>query len=215
MDLQTGRPAPPAERSTQLAEQVRQLLERSSEVVPFHGWKHTAFVRDKAVEYAADRGADVGLVEAAALVHDLNYLVEPNSSPSAGRRTRREVLGACGFAADEIGRIEQIIDDAHTAHRRRHVDVETACLSDADTLYKALPITPVLFSHRYLAENGIQLGTLAEKIVREQLSKLRDGYYFYDQRLTQRYKSWVEANLRLWEAVLESLDDPVIASLID
>jgi len=215
MALQTGRPAPPAERSAQLSHQVRQLLEQSAEIVPFHGWKHTEFVRDKAVEFANDRDADVDLVEAAALVHDLNYLVAPNSAPSAGRVARCDLLSGCGFGADDVGRIEQIINDAHTAHRQRDVDLETACLSDADTLYKALPITPVLFSHRYLSENGMQLGALAEKIIREQLSKLQEGYYFYDQRLTQRYRPWVEANLRLWETVLEALDDPAIASLID
>jgi len=196
-----------------LSDEVQALLENQADAVPFHGWTHTDFVRKKAVQFASARSADVGLVEAAALVHDLNYVVAPNSAPSAGCEMRREILRRCTFSPDTIERIEQIIDNAHTEHRRPEVDVETACLSDADTLYKALPITPVLFAHRYLAENGIDLGELAEKIVVEQIQKLKDNYYFYDERLMTRYRGWAEANLGLWEAILDAMNDPEVAAL--
>jgi uncharacterized protein len=199
----------------QLSRRVRTVLEEKADAVPFHGWAHTEFVRAKAVEFATERRADVDLVEAAALVHDLNYLVAPNSKPGAGRGMREQLLETCGFSADQVERIEQIIDGAHMEHRQADVDVETACLSDADTLYKVLPITPVLFSHRYLAENRMKLDELATKIIREQVEKLKDNYYFYDQRLTARYRPWADANLGLWEAILASLSDPDVASLVE
>lgn len=202
-------------RAEVLSTHVRTLLEDQAATVPFHGWAHTNFVRNKAVAFAEERGADVALVEAAALVHDLNYLVEPNSPPSAGRAMRSELLTTCGYAVHEIERIEQIVDAAHITHRREQVDPETACLSDADTMYKILPITPVLFSHRYLAENGMNLRDLAQKIIREQAEKLEKNYYFYDQRLTNRYQRWTEANLGLWQVILDSLSDPDVASLIE
>lgn len=199
----------------QLDARVREMFTTESDVVPFHSWSHTQFVRSKAVQFAQQRRAQVWLVEAAALVHDLNYLVESNSTPLSGTTIRAEVLRECGFARSDIQRIERIIACAHTAWRGRQVDVETACLSDADTLYKALPITPVLFSHRYLSENGISLSELARKIVVEQAHKLEDDYYFYDPELTERYGRWAAANLQLWQAVLESIEDPDVAHLVE
>lgn len=204
-----------SDRTENLASRVRSLLDERADDVPFHGWGHTGFVRNKAVEFAKTRDADVELVEAAALVHDLNYVVAPNSDPSAGQSVRSELLAASGFPTDKIDRIEEVIDGAHTEHREEHVDVETACLSDADTLYKVLPITPVLFAHKYLAENDVQLGDLARKIIREQADKLVHGYFFYDQKLTHRYRSWTEANLGLWEAILDSLSDPDVSQLVN
>jgi uncharacterized protein len=202
-------------QSGNLAVRVRELLQAQADTVPFHSWTHTEFVCNKAIEFARDRGANERLVAAAALVHDLNYLAEANSAPDAGRTMRKRLLRECGFAADEMARIEQIIHDAHTEWRSRHVDAETACLSDADTLYKALPITPVLFSHRYLDENKIGLAELAAKIINEQSHKLQDDYYFYDASLAERYRSWVEANLRLWEAIRDSLGDPDVQRLVE
>jgi uncharacterized protein len=198
----------------QLAQHVQQILEDHADGLPFHGWTHTDFVRMKAAEFARERGADQRLVEAAALVHDLNYVVAPSSSPDAGRTYRGDLLRMHGFTDKDVVRIERIICGAHTAWRQEQVDQETACLSDADTLYKALPITPVLFSHKYLDENEMPLADLAKKIVSEQLDKLSSNYYFYDDELTRRYAPWAKANLRLWSAVLESLDDPDVARLV-
>jgi uncharacterized protein len=182
--------------------------------LPFHGWPHTDFVRTKAVEFAQTRGADVVLVEAAALVHDLNYLAEPNSPPQAGQALRKRLLRKCDFGLDEIKRIEETIEAAHTECRGRDVDLETACLSDADTLYKALPITPVLYAHRYLDENGLELDELARKIVEEQVHKHDDNYYFYDRGLAEKYGEWVDVNLGLWKAIHNAMADPAIVTLI-
>jgi uncharacterized protein len=198
-----------------LATRVRRKLEEQADAVPFHGWAHTEFVRNKAVEFATERGADVALVEAAALVHDLNYLVEPNSPPSAGCSMRAEILSECGFSDHEIGRIERIIEAAHIEYRQRHVDAETACLSDADSVYKILPITPVMFSRLYMDENRMKLGELAKKIVHEQVAKLNNDYYFYDQKLSDRYREWTELNLGLWAAILQALEDPDVAALAE
>lgn len=209
------KPTVNAARVEKLARHVQQLLESRAESVPFHGWPHTDFVRAKAAEFATGRGADVPLVEAAALVHDLNYLVAPNSPPSAGRDMRVKLLRRCDFDQTEIDRIERIIAAAHMEDRQKHVDLETACLSDADTLYKTLPITPVLYAHRYLAENGMALGELAKKIVEEQVHKLDADFYFYDPALMERYRPWAEANLGLWKEIDKAMKDPAIASLAE
>lgn len=198
-----------------LAEAVQELCEAKAEQVPFHGWHHVAFVRMKAAQFAQERGADVFLVEAAALVHDLNYLVKANSEPEAGARLRQQLLADAHALAAQIERIEAIIIEAHTATRTQAISREGSALSDADTLFKALPMTPVVFSHLFLQENRISLRTLGEKILGEQLPLIRSGIYFYDKTVRDRYLPWAEANLELWKKIMESLDDSDVQMVLD
>jgi uncharacterized protein len=154
------------------------------------------------------------LVAAASLVHDLNYVVRSNSSPDAGRQLRRKYLENAGFGQPDVNRIEEIINEAHTATRSESISTEGAALSDADTLFKSLPMTPVVFSHLYLAENGIGLRELAEKIVKEQLPLMEEGIYFYDSAVRDQYFPWAEANMSLWREIIDSLNDPDIVDLL-
>jgi uncharacterized protein len=193
---------------------VRKLYKSAKDHLPFHGWHHIEFVRTKAVQFAKERRANPMLVAAAALVHDLNYVVRTNSTPGAGRQLRHEYLAGAGFGLPDIARVEEIINEAHTATRSESISPEGAALSDADTLFKALPMTPVVFSHLYLAENGIGLRELAEKIVKEQLPLMEEGIYFYDPAVRDRYIPWAEANMRLWQEIMDSLDDPDIVDLL-
>jgi uncharacterized protein len=183
--------------------------------LPFHGWHHVNFVTTKAIQFARARGADQYLVATAALVHDFNYLVRKNSAPAAGRRLRREFLTKAGYNADEINRIEGIISEAHTATRTESISLEGSALSDADTLFKALPMTPVVFSHLYLTENGIGLRELGRKILSEQAPLVERDIYFYDPDLSSRYLPWARTNILLWQQIMASLDDPDVMSLLD
>src|ERR1044072_4253927 len=85
------------------------------------------------------------------------------------------------------------------AGRRRHAvqraSGEARGLAHAATLFKALPVTPVMLSPRYLAENGTTLRELADKIVGEQQDKHDDGYYFYNPDAAAAYSRWAAANL--------------------
>jgi len=77
-----------------------------------------------------------------------------------------------------------------------------------------LPVTPVVLAHRYLAENGVTLRELADKIVGEQRPAHDDGYYFYNERAGATYMRWASANLELWRCIKESLDDPTVEQLL-
>jgi hypothetical protein len=57
-----------------LEEIVREAYTAAASRLPFHGWQHIDFVRTKAIQFAEERNADVILVAAAALVHDLTRL---------------------------------------------------------------------------------------------------------------------------------------------
>src|SRR5262249_55604962 len=73
------------------------LCTRYAGGLPFHGWHHVDFVRRKAVQFAAKNGSDGTVVEVAALVHDLNYLIRRNSAAAAGHRLRMAILGGAGI----------------------------------------------------------------------------------------------------------------------
>jgi len=193
---------------------VHQLCQMHAKQLPFHGWHHVSFVRAKAVEFAGANGSDAGLVEVAALVHDLNYIVAPNSPASAGRRLRLQILAMAQVGQPEAARVDEIVREAEMAHRHRHISLEAQALSDADTLFKALPVTPVMLAHRYLAENGVSLRELANKIVTEQQDVHDEGYYFYNPEAAVTYSRWAEANLQLWRCIRESLDDPTVEQLM-
>ncbi|MEU5882694.1 hypothetical protein [Spirillospora sp. NPDC047279] len=201
-------------RITKLQDLIFVLYQEIGTSVPFHGWHHIDFVRNKAVEFARQRGADSALVEAAALVHDLNYIAEKDSGPQAGHQLRRQCLQDAGFNELDIHEVEKLVVESHTATRTASISLAGTALSDADTLFKALPITPVVFAPRYLEENNIDLLTLCEKIIGEQEPLLKAGIYFYDERVRDRYLPWAEANLQLWRCVAEALNDPDVTTLL-
>lgn len=197
-----------------VARSVHALCARYAATLPFHGWHHVCFVRAKAVEFADLNGSDAAVVETAALVHDVNYVVRRNSPARTGRDLRRTILDGAGVPADIAERIEDIVVEAEMATRHAHISLEAQALSDADTLFKALPVTPVVLAHRYLAENGVSLRELADKIVGEQRPAHDDGYYFYNERAAATYMRWASANLELWRCIRESLDDPTVEQLL-
>ncbi|MGH9962836.1 MAG: HD family phosphohydrolase, partial [Pyrinomonadaceae bacterium] len=93
---------------------VRRRYREFSSGLPFHGWHHVEFVRAKAVALALKNGADVSIVEAAALLHDLNYMVQRNSRVTAARALRAELLTELGLAPQLTRQIEEVIAQAET-----------------------------------------------------------------------------------------------------
>lgn len=197
-----------------LEKNVHELCLRYAERLPFHGWHHVSFVRAKAADFARHNGADVRVVEAAALVHDVNYLVQRNSPAAAGRSLRLDLLIDSGVPPRTAHRIDGIVDEAEMATRGPDISLEAQALSDADTLFKALPITPVMLAHRYLTENGLTLRELANKIVGEQRGAHDEGYYFYSPEAAATYSRWALANLELWQCIREAVDDPAVEDLL-
>ncbi len=182
--------------------------------IPFHGWPHVCFVRAKGIEFAGRNGGDISIVSAAALVHDLNYISQSGSEPSAGLELRQDLLSRAGVPPTVAARIEVIIEAAHTANRGPEVSLEAAALSDADTLFKALPVTPIALSSLFRKETGMSISALAEKIVREQLPLLTEGIYFYDAEAELKYGAWARTNVELWTYVASCLEDAAVRLLL-
>jgi uncharacterized protein len=203
------------DRVERLRRQLRALYAERAADLPYHGWHHVAFVSAKAVAFARELGADECRAEVAGLVHDLNYLVDPTTAAAAGEDLRRRFLAGAGFEPAEIEVIETIVLEAETGRRDAAISVEAQALSDADTLFKSLPITPVVLAPRYLAETGRSLRELAEGIVRDQVPLDASGIYFYSAGARRRYAAWGTTNLQLWRYILDSLDDPDVADLLE
>jgi uncharacterized protein len=144
---------------------VRRQYQEFASGLSFHGWHHVEFVRTKAVSLALKNNADVTIVEAAALLHDLNYMLQRNSRATVACQMRAQLLGDLGISEWLVDRIEQVISEAETESRDEHACLEAQALSDADTLFKALPITPVLLAHKYMEETGQSIRELCDRIL--------------------------------------------------
>lgn len=194
---------------------VAGYYEKNGKELLFHGWHHVSFVQRKSVEFARSINADLFLVESAALVHDLNYLVKPNSDPEVGKELRLTLLQKAGYDHDEIDRIENIVIESHTAYRGPNLSIEGQAVSDADSLFKILPITPVVFSGKYMMQNQVNLRKLATKITTEQNPLLKSGIYFYTESARKKYQRWAETNIELWNQILECLESDDIQDMLN
>lgn len=201
--------------NVQLYDAVKNLYLSNGEILLFHGWHHIKFVTQKSLEFAEALSADQNIVYSSALVHDLNYLVSPNSEPDVATSYRENLLSQHGHTPEEVKRIENIILEAHTGNRSKHISGEAKALSDADTLFKSLPITPILLTGKYLLENKVNIRLLAKKIIQEQNPLMEDGIYFYTELAKTKYLKWAKTNLELWNNVYECLDDIAVFELLE
>lgn len=202
------------ERLTGLRGSLKHTYMSRTQNLPFHGWHHIEFVEAKVCTFAQELGADLNLCRISALVHDLNHLDAPGSRASAGASRIEHVLSEAGYPKKTILRIQKIVVEAETAGRGPDISQEAKALSDSDTLFKALPVTPVLLAHRYLSETSMTVHDLAEKIVSEQTPLREKEIYFYTELGERLYGSWASANLALWHAMLECLHDPDVLRLL-
>lgn len=154
------------------------------------------------------------IVEAAALTHDLNYIVRPNSEPEEGKELRQKFLSKSGFTENEIEKIEAVVMESHTGTRSKKISSEGMVLSDADTLFKSLPITPIMFAQKYITQNKVDIYKLAQKVTSEQNPLIEKDIYFYTDYAKKKYLNWAKVNLKLWNNVVEALEDEDIKELL-
>ncbi len=202
------------EKLSALEAKLTPLYEKHQNELLFHGWHHIKFVANKSVIFANELGANAFLVQSSALVHDLNYIVQSNSKPEAGKDFREEILKESGYRSEEIVKIEQIIMEECTTNRHGDISLEAKALSDADTLFKALPVTPILFASKYIEENNVDIARLAHKICEEQNHLMESGIYFYTDKAKQTYLNWAKVNLQLWGNVEECLKDEDVKEML-
>lgn len=202
-------------RNSRLRKNLEDFYEPYNKELLFHGWHHILFVTRKSAVFADEIGADKELVEAAALTHDLNYVIDRKSEADLGKKLRSEFLNSAGFSDDEVGKIENIVISASINERDASINIEAQALSDADSLYKILPISLVTFSSKYIQETGASLQEWADRIIKYQRPLLDQGIYFYTESAKKQYTIWAEMDIAFVELIASSLNDPDIISLIE
>jgi len=198
-----------------LNSKVEKLYQENKSTLLFHGWHHITFVMRKAIEFSDAIQAETDIVKAAAITHDLNYIVKPNSEPEEAKPLRSQLLSESGYSPTEIQRIESIVMEAHTGTRGAQISEEGKALSDADTLFKSLPTTPILFASKYITQNKVDIYKLAEKVTSEQNPLMEQDIYFYTDVAKKKYLSWAKANLQVWNYVKDSFNDPDVQEMLD
>jgi uncharacterized protein len=205
-----------SQRTQLLSENLKKLYYEKAADLLFHGWHHIYLTAKKAPEFAEEfPDVDKELVEAAALTHDLNYIVETNSGPEAGERLRAQYLQEAGFNPKEIAYIESVVMEENTATRDANISDAAKALSDADSLFKIMPLTPIIFSSHYIVENRVDIHQWADKIINEQASLMEQGIYFYTKAANEKYLQWAKTDLELVKQVKESLEDPAIKEMLE
>lgn len=203
-----------AQKLSKLNIELKKLYKRESKKLLFHGWHHINFVRNKSVEFARSIKANLFIVESSALVHDLNYIIKVYSKAEKGASLRKSILKKCSYTTDEIERIESIILECETATRGKEISLEGKAVSDGDTLFKTLPITPIIFASKYIAENKIDIQTLAKNIITDQKRLFDAGIYFYTPLAKKKYLRWAKQQIQLWESVAEALNDKDVQEIL-
>jgi uncharacterized protein len=141
-------------------------------------------------------------------------MVKVYSPATLGDKLRDKYLHQHGYSKDEIALINKIIANCETNKRQKTMSPEEKALSDADTLFKALPITPILFGSKYITENNIDIKKLAAQIIAYQKPLFQKNIYFYTKLAKRKYLKWARINLMLWDNVRESLSDPEVDAVL-
>ena len=202
-------------KNVQLIQNIQKLYEPLNKELLFHGWHHIEFVARKAVEFASEIGnVNQELVEAAALTHDLNYIIDRKSEAEAGQEMRAQQLALVGFSTAEITEIDDIVVTSSITNRDSEISDAAKALSDADCLYKILPISLVTFSSKYIQETGVDLRQWADRIIKYQRPLLDQGIYFYTESANRKYLDWAKKDIEFVELISASLQDPDIQMLL-
>lgn len=181
----------------------------------FHGWHHVTFVTRKSLEFAGEFKVNIELLEAAALTHDLNYIVDTKSRVDDGEELRKRMLDEAGFNQSEIEEIENTVHYSSTEFSGGDISDASKILSDADKLFKVLPVGPMIMSARYITETKVDIKKWADRIIRDQKPLFESDKYFYTQLAKEKYLKWAKLNLEWVEMVKASLDDPDIQAFLD
>lgn len=170
----------------------------------------------KTGHFAQHLGADIPLSQAAALTHDLNHVAHKGvwTESKEGALLRKQMLTDCKIQDDLIQRIEAIIQSCEIVHRGTNLSLEGQALSDADSLFKVLPSTPILFTAGMMKQTDWSIKRIAEKVVRDQLKLIESDTYFFSDYARQNYMHLARANIYQMRDLLETLNDDDIAHML-
>ena len=205
-------------RIERLYDYIFELYQQHKEKLLFHGWHHINFVYKKSTIFAKELEANIELVQAAALTHDLNYIVSKGSKTKDGKEIRSKILKGQKFSEEEIKIINIIVEEACISNKTNNVNIslEAQALSDADSVFKVIPITPLLFTSKYIEETDVDIKYLADTIIiSKQEHLIEKDIFFYSKLAKEKYNELAKFHLQLWKHVSKSLEDEDISEVLE
>jgi uncharacterized protein len=141
-----------------------------------HGFDHTYRVLSRSMEIGAKEHANLVVVEAAALLHDIAIgEVGDETHARAGAEKARSILPKFGFDADETRRICETIRQHSTDDpTKERMTLEASVLFDADKLDALGVVGFIRFVQEY-QKHGVPMKEIPEK-VRAHIGRWQERY---------------------------------------
>lgn len=109
-----------------------------NDVNPAHDWNHVKRVQNLAEKLAVEEDADLDVVKASALLHDIGREKEDDGEISNhakwGAKKAEEILEGLGFEDEFIGKVQHCIRSHRYSKSPEPESLEAKVLSDADNL---------------------------------------------------------------------------------
>jgi uncharacterized protein len=160
----------------------RNLDNDSSGHDPFHAFR----VRDLAIRIAEATGADVEVVEAAALLHDIGHASGRADHASRGATLAAEILRRCDFPQPKIPAVITCIEHHHWKPRRagdpRTPTAEYKAFADADRL-DALGAVGIARTFAFGGAHGRPIWNPDPNAARQFPYGISSVHHFYDKLL--------------------------------
>jgi uncharacterized protein len=165
-----------------------------------HDSAHAFRVRNIAIRIAASIGADVEVVEAAALLHDIAHGTGRADHARRGSTLARGVLSECRFPADKIKAVVNCIEHHHWEPRRagdpRQPTLDYQAFADADRL-DALGAIGIARTFAFGGANGRVIWNPEPETVKKGLYGVSSIHHFYDKLLQLPNDMYTEPGKRL------------------
>ena len=165
-----------------------------------HGWPHSLDVMDYCVEIVKEEGANLSILLAAAVLHDVGFLYggTPKHHSKIGGKECVKYLEKAGYESHEIKKIS----DCVAAHNVRYENIEpetieAKILIDADTMTK---IDEKSFDRagNYMKENNIDEKDFAKNWVKSRTRSIGEGKMWWTKTGEKIGTPLLEEALKYW-----------------
>jgi len=182
--------------------EIEENRRRRFDEIGCHGWEHVERVRSLSRAIGKSEGADLEVLDAAALFHDSMRSSDDHSLASTDYA--RRVLGEMGFSRVFCDSVSSAIASHSFSAGRAAGTLEGRALSDADRL-DAMGALGIYRTVQYNMEHGYHAGRICEHI-RGKLLKLHDLLY------TEAARSLAKRRVAVLELYLSAMEEELAES---
>lgn len=167
-----------------------------------HDWLHVERVHDLCVKIGMKEGADLDVVRAAALLHDIGMRTEVERRIDHAEESAKiaaKILREVGFPAGKIGRVVYAIRAHRFSKKLKPKTLEAKVLQDADRL-DAIGAIGVARAFAYGGARGVPMYDLGERPARYGPGRATSTItHFYEKLLKVKRSMNTEEGKRLAE----------------